>query len=116
MSLASPCLGRSTALLFQLLEEGLGRKMAPGTASVNRVDLLMGFHGRGAETTAGEKIFHQRMEAFDLLLRRLILVEVPHQADTDRLPVQGLAGQVTAVELGGPAMADGDLAVVQRVA
>src|SRR5947208_17153753 len=93
-------LAGSIALLFEFLHETFCRKMAPGTASVNRVDLLMGFHGRGAETTAGEKIFHQRMEAFDLLLRRLMLVEVHHQADSSHLPVPGLAGQVNASKLG----------------
>ena len=56
------------------------------------------------------------METFHLLSGRALRIEVSHHANPDRFPVQGLARQMAAIELRGPAAADGDLAVLHRMA
>src|SRR5206468_9646264 len=108
--------GLVTVLFFQSLQEALEGEISAGTAGVNRIDLLMGPHRVRTQAATGEQAFHQRMEALQLFSGGTVLIEVSHQADSDGLLVERLAGQMAAVELRAPAVADRDFAVLHRMA
>jgi hypothetical protein len=85
--------------------------MATGTAGMDGVDLLMGFHRAGRKIASAQEISDQCLEAFHLFWCGAGFIEIAHEANAEASLIEETAGKVAAIDLIPPTRANGNFAI-----
>ena len=110
---------RRWASLFKLAFEPEIGEAVPGAVGGFWIDVFVCFHDGFAAfdaAHAASQIFEQLGEGIDLRLGGGVPIEVAHQTDADGDVVEIIAGNMAAIDLSPPAVADFNLSVARGTA